>query len=173
MPRTAVVGAAIVCAVVGCASAPAVKPVLAAGTSSEDLALEVARRGFTEEQYRSIVSAVSQRLQAVFEKLAARDGRKLPPGVSAIVAEITGEELPYSYVVDLQADFYRRNYTEAELKELLAIRQSAVVQKEMRLLMQSMKESGQRVQERLLARRPEMEAKLKARLAILAKQPPE
>jgi hypothetical protein len=91
----------------------------------------------------------------------------------ATITETTGEEIPYSFIIETSADFFRRNYTEVELKELLAIRQSAVYQKEIRLLVPSMKDAGQRVQERLLARRPEIVAKLKARLAGLAKQPPE
>jgi hypothetical protein len=152
---------------IACASTQSAK----SAATKRDLAVQVALNGISEEQYRSIMTMVSQSMTRAMEKVVEHDGKKLPPRFVEIVSEITAEEIPYSTVIDLCADFYERDFTQAELGELLAIRQSAVYRKEVRLVVGHMQEVGQRVRGILEARQSQIVSKLKARFAAQTETP--
>jgi hypothetical protein len=167
--RAAVVGAFVQ---VACASAPATKPTPVATVSGKELALQVARAGVSEQAYRSMLSSFARVLAESAEKRAAADGKKLPAGFGAMVAQIAAEEVRYDLVVEIGADFLLRNFTDDEMRELLDIRQKAVVQKEVRLIPIYLQEAGQRMQQVLAARQAAIESKMKAMLAAQAQKQP-
>ena len=88
-----------------------------------------------------------------------------------MIAEIVGEEIPYDTMIGITANVYLRHYTEAELKEIAAFQQTAAYRKQMAVIATLMSETGQEVQNIILARRPAIEAKVKARLGIPDKAP--
>jgi len=74
-------------------------------------------------------------------------------------------------MVGTMANMYLRHFTEAELKEIAAFQQTAVYRKQMGVIATLMSEAGTEVQNIIIARRPAIEAKVKARLGIPAKAP--
>jgi hypothetical protein len=124
---------AVAFALLGCASTNANRAV-STQQSRKELALEVAQSSFSREEWRAFILAISQSLQQAFERIAEKEKRKPPPReIAQIMAEIVGEEIPYETMCAFTADLLLRHFTDAEMKELVAINRSAVYRKMSRL----------------------------------------
>jgi len=105
------------------------------------------------------------------EKWAAADGRKLPTDTGAFIADLVGSEIPYEEVINITANWYVGHFTAAELNEVAAFHRTAVYRKQIGLMPTLMAEAGQEIQQVMLARRADMEAKIKARFGAVPKTP--
>ena len=147
----------------GCGAAKA-RPISTQDRPPRELALEVIQTGMSKELYQSLIALLSQSMQNGMEKMAAAEGRTLPPDTSRIVAEIVGQEMPYETVTSLMADIYLRHFSPAELEQLAAIRRMPVSQKFAGLMVEMGTEVQQQAVQVLVARRDDIRAKVNARL---------
>ena len=149
---------AVGCAVlVACSTSKSIQK----SASVHELALEMVTT-FPKQTYEATMASFAQAVIASYE---ARGGRKSPAEFKRIVLEVVGEEVSYDAIMAVCADFYERHFSAEELRQLTAMRRSAVVQKEINLAPTMMQEVTAQSIALLAARRSQIEAKLKERLA--------
>jgi len=116
------------------------------------------------EQWEVLMRTFSQGLLQVFEKEAAAEGKPLPPNLSRVLAEITGETISYEEVAAFMTAVYSRYYTADEMRAILAYQRTPVFQKQMQLAPRLMEESLKYTQRIFEEHKSEIRAKIAARL---------
>lgn len=101
--------------------------------SAHDLAIGIAG-AMGEGTYQAMVTALTDSVFSSIEQMLTREGRKPPAKLRQVAAEIIGEAIPYQTIVSMNARFYEEHFTREELREIHAIRQSAVFRKELSLI---------------------------------------